>query len=384
MTPNEFYALPAISVEPWHAGYDGVVQDVMGLDEWYGAAELFEAHEDDRIVVHQKLHHNVDGERGVTVYALYFDEKPFALVFTGGRGGRDTRDAFVTDPEAWRLAREHALAILSRSVGFEGVVLSADEELTGHYYGAHVARFGDEIRLVSSSDVHPISRNPVYDMKKFDAAFDADVRPLGKEIGYENGLADPRMLQAGIKAFRAGVLGDRIDLDVDLGDGHRMVAASVVDAQTFAHVVNANGRYFTWARDIKPKMVGPASMLACYADFAAGRPIDPGCPYVMEAAEAFGADPGTVHRELEDFLATGGRSMAERIVSRMPRDERVPGTLTYGYETFAIAHMMLDNPDLRRFCIDGYPDLRQARELVEKARELDERIAAGEIKSPTP
>lgn len=162
-----------------------------------------------------------------------------------------------------------------------------------------------------------------------------------------------------------------------------MVAASVVDGQTFAYVVNTNGKYFAWAREIGPKMVGPVSMLACYADFAAGRQIDRRCPYVMEAAEAFGVDPETVRHELADFLATGGRSMAERIVSSMPRDERGPETLTYGYETFAIAHMMLDNPDLRRFCVGGYPDLRQARELVEKAAELDARIVADEIKSPT-
>jgi len=384
MTPNELYALPPISVEAWHDCHNEVVEEVLQLDGLDHGYEQIEDNDEGRLVVHKKLHHNVDGERGVTFYALYFDNDPFALMFTGGRGGRDARDSYVTNAAAWKMARAYALEYINRSVGPEDRVTPGDEELASQYYGASVVRFGDEVRLVASDEASPFSGNPVYDMKKFEATFDAVIRPLGKEIGYEGGLSDPRMMEAGLKAFRSGVLGDMVELDIDLGRGDRIVAASEVDGHTFAYVANTNGRYFTWAREITPHMVGPASMLECYADYAAGRPISPDCHYVREAAEAFGAEPEAVHRELLDFLAAGGRSMAERIVETMPRDERVPERLTHGYASFAIAHMLLDNPDLRRFCSGGYPSHKKAQELVDLARELDEGIASGEIKAPAP
>jgi hypothetical protein len=382
MTPNDFYALPSTSTDPWFDSHC-IVGEIMEIDGWHDLEDEIKAIDQGRFVVHEKLHFDEDGERGVSVYALEFDNAPFAILFPGGRGGRDSRDAFVTDPKAWQAARDHAVTLINRQIKPSRVVDAGTELGTG-YYNAKIAKFGEEVRLVAVDDVHPLTGNPVYDRKKFDAHFDKFVRPLGAKIGIERGMDDPRLMEAGFAAFRAGVLGETIDLDIDLGSGTRIVSASVVDGQTFVYQVRTAGKGYGWARSMDPHMVGPASMIYCFADIAAGRALDPRGAYVLEAAEAFGADPDDIHRELVDFVANGGRCMAERIVAMLPDDPRVPASLTVGRESFTIAHMVLANPSLIGFCADGYPDLQQAKELVAKAAELDARIAASEIKSPRP
>lgn len=381
MTPNELYAIPATSISNWYDDYSTVVEDVLQLDP-IDPDFVSESKDAVLLQVHDKLYFYEDGERGVSIYALYYDGHPFALMFTGGRGGRDSRTPVVTDMARWQQARDYVLAMINRNVSFDGHVAGPDDEIASGYYIARLARFGDEIRLVSSDDVHRFTGNPVYDNKRFREVFDTDVRALGGRIGYEDGLADPRMMTAGIEAFRAGVIGSFVPLDIDLG-GSRIIAASEIDGQTFAHVMNTTGKYFTWAKGSKAHMVGPASLLECYANIAAGQPVTTDCRYVQEAAAAFGADPSVVYTALMDFLNEGGRSIAERIIGAMPRDERVPESLTYGYSSFAAGFMVMDNPDLSRFMSNGYPNAKQAEELVAQATDLDKRIASGELKRPS-
>jgi hypothetical protein len=384
MTPNELYALPHISADYWYNQYTEVAVEVLQLKGISYDTRALERHDTDQLVVHDKLHHNIDGNRGVSVYALFFEQRPFALLFTGGRGGRDSRTPVVTDATTWSQARKYAMAVMTADEVPTGGITARDEELTDHYYGSQIARFNGEVRLVAEHDVNPLTKSPVYDRKKFDETFDAVIRPLGNEIGYEDGLSDPRMMQEALNVFRSGVLGDKIDADIDLGDGNRIVAVSVLEGQTFAHVADTRGKYYSWARrGVLPRMVGPASMLECYRDLLAGREITTGNAYVLEASEAFGADPSDVLEEVVDFLRNGGTSMAERIILRMPRDERVPVELTLDPEVFTLGFMVVANPDLLRFCTDGYPDLEEAQKVVDKAGELARKIAAGELKAPT-
>lgn len=384
MTPDEFYALPPIDSDLWYSHYTELAIEVLQLEALDHDRSGLERHDTGQLAVHQKLHHDVDGDRGVSVYALYFQGQPFALMFTGGRSGRDSRTQVVTNAVLWKEARKYAMAVMTAEA--KPVEISpSDEELTDYYYGSRIARFGDEVRLVADHDVDPLSKKPVYDRKKFDETFDTVIRPLGKAYGFEEGLANPKMLAEAIKVFRSGVLGKKIDLDIDLGDGNRIVAASVVEGQTFAHVADTRGKYYSWARHgVTSKMVGPASMLECYRDIAANRPIGVDSAYVLEASEAFGADPAAVRDEVDDFLRNGGTSMIERIILRLPRDERVPVTLTLDPEVFTIGFLLVENPDLRRFCADGYPDADQAQKLVDKAFEIDGKIKSGEIKAPQP
>lgn len=385
MTPNEFYALPHISADYWYNQSTEIAIEVLQLEGLDYDSNALERHDKDQLVVHEKLHHDVDGNRGVSVYALFFEHRPFALMFTGGRGGRDSRTPVVTDATTWSEARKYAVAVMTADVKPTGGITACDKELTDHYYGAHIVRFGDEVRLVDQRDVNPLTKSPVYDRKKFDETFDAVIRPLGKEIGFERGLADPRMMQEAIKVFRAGILGDKLDVAIDLGDGKWIVAVSVVEGQTFAHVADTRGNHYSWARHgVESRMLGPASMLDCYRDFVAGKEITTDHAYVREASEVFGAEPRVVLEEAVDFLRNGGTSMAERIILRMPRDERVPETLTLDPEVFTLGFMVLANPDLRRFCTDGNPDLEEAQRIVDKAAELDLRIASGELKAPSP
>jgi hypothetical protein len=384
MTPNEFYALPSISVFPWWERFDRVVQSVLEINDWSSDGLQIEDQAVGRVSVHEKLYHNIDGRRSVAIYALTFDDEPFALMFAGGREQRDSSDVHVTDAGRWKAARTHVLELINgQVVPYRG--LTADnEDLTNGYYGVVVARFGDEVRLVDSTNVHPMSGSPVFDMARYEASFDTIIRPLGSKIGFQEGLFDARMLEAAIKVFRSGVLGNMIDLDIDFGDGHRIVAASDVDGQTFVHVIATGGRHYTWAREITPHMVGPASMLECYANFAAGRPVLGDCPYVREAADAFGADPQVVHAELLDFLANGGISMAERIVLTLEKDDRVPERLAEEYGMIAIAYMVVDRPDLRRFCPDGKPSAADAAELIETARDIDAKLADSDTRTTHP
>lgn len=385
MTPNEFYALPHISADYYYNQYTEIAIEVLQLEGIDYNIRTLERHDKDQLVVHKKLHHDIDGNRGVSVYALFFEQRPFALMFTGGRGGRDSRTPVVTDVTTWSQARTYAFAAMTLDVKPAGGITARDTELTDHYYGSQIARFGDEVRLIDPHDVNPLTKSPVYDRKRFDQTFDAVIRPLGNEIGYEGGLADPRMMKEAIKVFRSGILGDKIDVDIDLGDGKRIVAVGVLEGQTFAYVADTRGNYYSWARPgVEPHMVGPASLLDCYSDLEADNAITLDHAYVKEAAEAFGADPVAVVEETRDFILNGGMSMAERIILRMPRDERVPETLDSDREIFTLGYMVADNPDLRRFCSGGRPDLEEARVIIGKAEEFDRGIRSGQLKAPAP
>jgi hypothetical protein len=372
MKPSELYVRPSQFIEPWYDRYSHIVGEVLQIDDLNDYEDYRHLKETDpgHFQVHQKFYHNVDGERGVGIYALYFEGKPFAYAMTGGRGGQDAREQFVTDEETWHIARAYAIEALHKTPKIQHKIVSPDADKIHGFYGTFIAEFGDELRLVDVDNVNPLTGTAVYDMEKFTAYFDRVCRPLGNEVDYREGLKEPRMLEAGIAAFRAGVLGDRVDVDIEMSDTSRLVAVSVVEGQTFAHAISGYGNYFTWAREITPKMIGPASLAECYAEYAAGREIDPDCAYIREAAAVFGADPILIQKEVTDYIVTGSRPLAERIVNLLPRHTAIPASIKHGVEIYTLGHLIVDNPSVQRFCQGGYPDLKAAQELVSKAKEV--------------
>jgi hypothetical protein len=375
MKPSELYAHPPEADDAWYDGPDNIVSDVLELEtsHFYDDYTKLKDSDDGRFRVHRKFYHNVDGERGVGIYALFFDGKPFAYAMTGGRGGRDAREHYVTDAETWHAARAYTLAALERKIEVD--VVGDDNSIYG-FYGTFIANFDGVPRLVDSDNVNPFTGTPVYDMEKFDEVFDGLCRPLGKEIGFEDGLKDPRMLEAALKAYRSGVLGEKIDVDLSRPNHDRLVAVSVVEGQTFDYTIKTSGKYFIWAGEITPRSIGPASLAECFAEHAAGRTIDPDCAYVREAANAFGADPSSIAREVQDYIRTGKSTLAERIVGLLPKHPDVPEAIGAGWELFSLAHMAVDKPELLRFCEDAYPSLEQAKELVAHCVKLSNKTAA--------
>lgn len=378
MKPSELYAHPSLNVEPWYERYSRVVGEVLQIDELddYSDHRHLRKTDSGHFQVHQKFYHNFDGERSVGIYALYFDGKPFAYAMTGGRGGEDASDQYVTDSDIWNIARAYVIEALNKKAEINHEVVSPDSDVIYGFYGTFIAQYGAEPRLVNSNNVNPFTGTPVYDMEKFEAVFDAVCRPLGKEIGYKDGLKDPMMLKAGVEAFRAGVLGDRIDVDIERSFGERVVAVSVVEGKTFSYTIKQGGGYFTWAREISPKAIGPASLAECFAEHAAGRAIDAECAYVREAAVAFGADPVAIQKEVSDYVANGGMSLAERIVGLLPRHPGVPETIKHGVDIYSLAHHVVNDPSIQRFCQGGYPSLKHARELVAKTEAVADEMRA--------
>ncbi|MCS4090108.1 hypothetical protein [Rhizobium sp. BK176] len=211
----------------------------------------------------------------------------------------------------------------------------------------------------------PITGKRVLRYEEIFSSFDL-WRGVSREVDTGRSMAQD-VFEAAALAVRSSIIDEAVDLHLDLGCGQFAVSASSSCGQTFLYVINRHYPDFTMPGALDLQMVGPASMFDCYRALAAGEPVTVECEYVAEAAQAFGADPVVVHAELVDYLATGNTPIAERIVCASPADPRVHVRGDW-YETVALAYKVLDNPDLRRFCKHGVPDLEQAVEMTDQDR----------------
>jgi hypothetical protein len=369
MTPNEIFAIPSVQIQPWYERYD-VVSRVLEFADWdpyVGYPDLGDA---ERFTVEKKVGLEIDYRRSVGLSVLYFDGKPFAITFMAGREGRDEQDMFVTDPETWKAARIYAVATVGDLLSPEKIVGDLDAELASGYYGYAIARFGDATRFVPLSDVSPFTGTPVFDRAKFKQDFDAHIRPLAEKIGAQGGLADPLIFAAASKAVGESLLGQKKAFKVDLGDRAVVIGGTVVDGQAYLVIVDTGCGDFGWSKKIVPCMVGPASILECFTDFAHGRLPEPTCEYVRDAAATFDCDPMIVHAELLDFLAGGGKGMEQRLLEALPKDMRVDEALWGDYADFAIGFATLDNPDIRRFCLKGGISDADAQKRIDLAAKI--------------
>jgi hypothetical protein len=223
----------------------------------------------------------------------------------------------------------------------------------------------------------PITGKRVLRYEEIFASFDKE-RAISRDAGTERYMPQD-VFDAAVRAIRSSIVDESVDLHLDLGCNQFAVSASRSCGQTFLYVINKHYADFTRPGALELQMVGPSSMLDCYREFAAGKRIDIDCRYVVEASEAFGADPHAVHGELIDFLANGNTPMAERIVLTLPIDPRIHVRGDW-YEMVALSHKVAASPDLRRFCKNGIPDLEQAAELIDWDRQL---AAREKVSRPT-
>lgn len=367
MTPNEYYALKPERVENWYSsGMTRSILDLEGSD--YHSNSEYEKFDSGRLKIHSILYHNVDGERGVGVYGVFFDEKPCAIHFAGGRGLQDSTDTFITDLQGWRESLRYAQDIIHKIESDheeDETIYDPNEELINHYYGASVARFGKEVRLISSNQIDPFSGNAVFDQEKFERKIDAYVRPITRNAQGITGFDDPRIHDEALKALRESVIGERIDLSAD-DDAYMIFAVSKSNGGTF---INRNGRrgiYLSWIRNIDVEYIGPSSLYDVFEYISKGATIDQNCAYVQEAASLFGVTPELVVEELQVLAKNPRADIASQLVKKAPIDDRVPEEIeNQWYDMYALALKITDNPRAQRFCQNGYPTLEKAKETIE-------------------
>jgi hypothetical protein len=367
MTPNEIYGIPPRSIELWFEGSNGVIERGLEIEPWSLDFEKVKAADQGRLTVHSKLYHYIDHRNAASIDALYFDKQPFAVVSSAGE---DHIEPYVTNETLWQEARNYVQATLNSAKDVEHTTYGEDAELPSNIGGTVFARFGREIRLVDPSNINPFTGNPIYDMKAYETVVETVCQPLYKELRMEGelGLSHPRMREALFNAYLAGVMGDMIPLQIELTPTSLLIAVSQNEEQTFAYQVQTHGSHLSVRRQITPISVGPASMFECYVDYVHDRPVDIDNQYVRQVAAAFDVDPAVVQREVSDFIVNGGKSVAERVLLALPRDERVHEKVMnpHAYATLAMAYRVVDNPEISRFCNSGAPSLEKAQKSIEK------------------
>lgn len=376
MKPNDIYALPSLSSTLWYKDFCEVLPEVLNLEQDFGDAAYGEL--DTRsLLVHTKLDYTSDGSRSVTVFALTFDDKPFAVMFTGGRGGRDCREYYVTDPTTWKEARGYVLSITNEVAARNAPTAEPDAELRSQFYNATFVETETGFRAVNSSHAHPTTGTLIYDQKKFSKAWrDA------KQDGLIDARADqnaetPEMRQATLQAYQAGVVGKPVLLDTKLSETQHLFAASTVDGITFAYVVEPRSKYAGWGLNTRPWAVGPSSMLECYAEIAAGRALDPDLSYIRDLAKTFDVSPEAAVEVVTGFITDGGKGVAERLMEIIHRDDRIPEEMDQDYSSIALAYRVIENPDVARFCPSATN--KWATELVERAEVIASTMNMGKL-----
>lgn len=207
MKPSSIYALPTIRSEPWY--FAGSAEDFFG--DWVAVYDDRPiAAKADAVTFDDKLYYNVDGERSVSYAAVMFNGNPIGVMVNAGRGGRDHRARYVTDPVAFNEASAYIRQFLTPELGeSEQYGVDQDIEALDHVYGYVVAQVNGQTRLADADDFTHDGRL-AFDREVFRSAFDEIVRPaFNRTADYEEGIGGQRMkdltAQALLKAVPDGM-----------------------------------------------------------------------------------------------------------------------------------------------------------------------------------
>jgi hypothetical protein len=371
MTPDQIYALPSISSALWFKDHSEVLTEVLAMDDDLSNL-AFEELDTKSLLVHRKMAYTSDGSRSVDVYALTFEDRPFAVMFTGGRGGSDVRDHFVTDAAVWKEARGYVNAIATETLARQVLTVKADEELISDFYDATFVETETGYRAVNRKHAHPVTRALVYDQKKFAQAWRDAKQSFPATEWNDPKRETPEIKRAVLETYLAGVVGPTVALDTKLSEEQHLFAASAIDGITFAFVFEPKSRYAGRGLNTTPWAVGPASMLECYKEMAEGRALDPDLGYIRDLVKTFGVSPDDAIKAATVFITDGGKGVAERLMAVLPRDARVPEEMEEDYNSIALAYRVIENHAVTRLCPSA--SLTWAASMVDKADTLSTMI----------
>jgi len=137
MTPNHLYALPPVKVDnsiyAMSDGFPEVDFSLISAESCPGLAISFYAD------------HCYDGERVWQLAAVSLEGKPFMVLQSAGRGGRDFTNAIVTDAAAYKEAVSRLTALYETSEEGDGRVVGADDDIPEmtSFYGESLEKFYD-------------------------------------------------------------------------------------------------------------------------------------------------------------------------------------------------------------------------------------------------
>jgi hypothetical protein len=369
--PSDIYALPSLSSTPWYRDFSEVLPEVLNVEQDFGDPTYAKL-DTKSLLVHTKLGHTSDGSRAVTVYALTFEDKPFAVMFTAGRGGQDKRDYFVTDTAVWKEARNYVQSVVSEALALGVQKAQVDVELISDLYDATFVETETGYRAVNRKHAHPVTRALVYDQKKFAHAWREAKQSFPAAEWNDPQKETSEIKQAVLEAYLAGVVGTPVPLNTKLSEDQHLFAASVVDGFTFAYVFEPKSRYAGRGLNTTPWAVGPASMLECYREIAEGRTLDPDLSYIRDLVKTFGVSQDDAIKATTDFITEGGKGVAERLMAVLPRDQRVPEEMEKDYGSIALAYRVIENHAVMRLC--PTTSVTWAASLVDKADTLSTMI----------
>lgn len=383
MKPSDIYALPPNFEETLYWAQSSIIEDVFNIDNLDDME--FDEYEKDNcpLMLMRKLDLSIDSNNWVSVHSVEFDGVPFAVVnHLGTDHSGNNNDVAVTDKATYEKAKAYVLSKIVKPFQEQDVV-DIDAELDWSLHGAHIAKFGDETRLVQAHHVGYHAGTPVFDAQALEEAFDKNIRNSKESTDYADGLRSAKMAKIAVEIISDAILADRKLMIGEFCNDKKWVAGFfLADGEVYVASVTAHNLStdsFYWHRKLDIKRICSGRYYDIIASYIGSGSVDKHDPMVKDFAEAFQLS----HSEVEHAVnlvtqGTGGDLLSAAVKTIKLRDE-VPSDYQAG-NLWVHARLLAETPRLVFFGFGDTGGIDHAKELWASRQAREAREAATELR----